>query len=197
MSAVVVLTRDPFPFATGGYRRCYVHPEDADLCIKVALRPDDAGCEAEQQRDIRDSHALRKRSSETVFDHIAPVLAVVDTDLGLGIVQRLCRDADGAISRNCADFIREDGLTPPLAVAIATFKAWLREERLPTRGLTPDNLIAVRWSEREDLKLVLIEGLLNRKFDWLARRCRLCSDRLIDRRLRRLDARIAKLEDKS
>ena len=27
------------PFAVGGTRRCYVHPEDAALCVKV-LRPD-------------------------------------------------------------------------------------------------------------------------------------------------------------
>ena len=193
MSTLVPLARDPFPFAAGGYRRCYIHPDDPDLCIKVALRPGDVGCDAEQQRDIWDSRALRKRGSETIFDHLAPVVAVVDTDLGVGIVQRLYRDADGTISRNCADLILEEGLTPPLATAIEVFKSWLRKESLPTRGLTPDNLVAVRSSEQDKLELILIEGLLNRKLDLLARCCRICSDHLVERRLRGLDARIAKL----
>ena len=180
------------PFAKGGYRYCYVHPEDADLCVKVPTRAGDARCHAEQKRDLQDTLSLRKRGSRAVFDHISAVEGVVVTDLGVGIVQRLCRDAGGRISRNLADIIRERGLTPWLIEAIDELKEWLQEQRLPTRGLTPDNLVAVRIGI-EECKLVIIEGLLNRKFDWLARHCRPFSNYVIGRRLRRLDHRVAML----
>jgi len=148
----------------------------------------------EQERDIKDSRALSMRGSQTVFAHIAPVLDVVETDFGTGIVQCLYRDADGRIARSLADAIRDEGLTPRLTAALDEFKRWLRKERLPPRGLTPENLIVVPGaSGGGDQQLVLIEGFLNRKFDRAAHRCGPLSDCLIGRRLHRLDVRISRL----
>ena len=180
------------PFAKGGHRRLYVHPDDHDLCVKVPARTDDAKCHVEQERDIKDSLALSMRGSQTVFAHIAPVLDVVETDFGTGIVQCLYRDADGRIARSLADAIRDEGLTPRLTAALDEFKRWLRKERLPPRGLIPANLVVVPGSGG-NLRLVLIEGFLNRKFASAARQCGPLSDFLIGRRLHRLDVRISKL----
>lgn len=182
------------PLAKGGYRHLYVHPDNPDLCVKVPRRTDDTQCHVEQERDIKDSRALSKLGSRTAFDHISPVVGVVETDLGTGIVQQLYRDEDGRIARSLADLILDHGLTPSLAAALDEFKRWLRKERLPPRGLTPENLIVVPGpSGGGDQQLVLIEGFLNRKFARAARCCGPLSDLLIGRRLRRLDARISRL----
>lgn len=124
------------PFAKGGHRHCYVDPQDADPCVKVPARADDARCHAERQRELKDSASLMKRGSRASLDRISAIEGIVATDLGVGIVQRLCRDADGRISRNCADIIRGDDPTPCSIRAIDNLKQWLRDRRLTTRGLT-------------------------------------------------------------
>ena len=183
------------PFARGGFRHCYVHPEDSDLCVKVPARPDDARCHAEQRRDLLDSRRLRKCGPNAVFDRLTLVEGVVATDLGAGIVSRLCRDADGRISRNLAEAIRSYGLTPALVEAMEELKAWLRARRLLTRDTGPHNIVAMRRGE-EEWKLMIVEGWIHRRYGWLARRSRFAADRMIDRQLRKFDRRVAKLAER-
>ncbi len=179
------------PFAKGGYRHCYVHPDDADLCVKVVSRTDDRRCYAAQQMDIEDYAALRKRGPETVFDRIPEIKGVVDTDLGVGIVMRLYRDADGRISRNLANVIGERGLTPCLSKAIDEWKRWQHEQRLLTRDTAPYNMVAVHLGH-EEWKLVIVEGWLNRRYRWLVRCHGAFANRLIGLQLRKFDRRVAK-----
>lgn len=178
------------PFARGSYRNCFVHPDDPNRCVKVPIRQDDPQAMAEQKRDFRDSLLLRRR--KLTFDHMALVESRVATELGIGLVSRLCRDANGRISRNCGVIIPEQGLTPGLRAALRDLKEWLRDRRIPIRGLHPNNLVAQETHD-DGWHLVIVEGLLKRYYDWPARRCRKFSDSVIDRRLRRLDRRIAVL----
>ena len=178
------------PFARGTKRHCYVHPDDPDLCVKVAARAD-ADCLRQQRWDLEDCERLRARGAASVFDRIPAITGVVDTDLGRGIVMRLYRDRDGRISRNLSQVIREHGLTPSLVQAIDGMKRWLRKERLLTRDTAPYNVVAVRsgggW------KLMIIEGWENRKYRWLASLHPLVKDRLIARQLRKFDRRLSRM----
>lgn len=188
----VLSVGDREPFATGVHRLCFVHPDDPDLCVKVLARADDPRSRREQRRDVEDSVALRKR--RVPLRHMSLVEDRVMTDLGVGLVSPLCRDANGQISRNVADIIREQGCTPGMSAALAELKRWLRDQRIPTRGLIPANLVAVR-ARAGGYRLVMIESLLDRRFDWLARRHRGFSNYAVDRRLRKLDLRIAALAE--
>jgi hypothetical protein len=88
------------PFARGRRRHCYVHPDDPDLCVKVAADAGDERCLREQGRDLRSYRWLRSLGSDSVFDRIPAVEGIVDTDLGEGIVMRLYRE--GVIGREDA-----------------------------------------------------------------------------------------------
>ena len=132
------------PFAKGAKRHCYVHPNDTGLCIKVPARASDERCLVEQRMDLEDYVSLKRFGSRTVFERIPVIEGVVGTDMGIGIVMRLYRDADGGISRNLRDLMRERGLTPCLVEAINELKLWLREQRLLTRDTGPHNVVAVR-----------------------------------------------------
>ena len=180
------------PFAKGGKRHCYVHPDDPDLCVKVVARADDARCHTEQRRDLEDHAALKKRGSDAVFDRIPPIEGVVQTDLGAGLVMRLYRDADGRISRTLAELIEERGLKASLIGAIDELKRWQRRERLLTRDTGPHNVLAVHRGG-DEWKLVIIEDWLNRRHRWLARLHRVLADRLIERELRKFDRGVARL----
>ena len=180
------------PFATGSHRHCYVHPGDPALCVKVPARADDRRCRLLQQRELKDYAALRKHASSAFFDRIPVIEGVADTDLGVGIVSRLCRDADGRTSSNLAALIAEQGLTPALAAAIDDLKRWLQAQRLLTHDTGPHNVVAVRLGE-DEWKLVIIECWVNRRFHWLARHHRAFADYMIRRQLAKFDRRVAYL----
>lgn len=177
------------PFARGTKRHCYVHPDDPDLCVKVAARVD-ADCLCQQRWDLEDYQQLRARGADSVFDRVPAITGVVDTDLGQGIVMRLYRDGDGRISRNLSQVIREHGLTPALIRAIEGLKRWLRKERLLTTDTAPYNVVAVRLGSG-GWKLMIIEGWENRKYRRLASLHPFVKDRLIARQLRKFDRRVS------
>ncbi len=183
------------PFAKGGKRHCYVHPDDDTLCVKVPADADDKRSHLEQSLDLEDYASLKKFGSNAVFDHIPEIRGVIDTDLGAGIVMHLYRDADGQIARNLSDLVKEKGLTPPLIEAIDELKQWLRKQRLLTRDAGPHNVLAVHLGG-DKWKLIIVEDWLNRRHRWLARLHRLLRDWLIHRELRKFDRRTTALIEK-
>ena len=183
------------PFAEGTKRRCYVHPDDASLCVKVpAGGADDAKQAAEQRLELGDYAMLQRRGSPGLFERIPRFEGTVDTDLGQGIVSQLFRDTDESISRNLGELIREQGLTPGLVKAVDALKQWLREQRLLSRDTGPHNVVAVRLA-KDEWKLVIIEGLVNRRFRWLTRSFRWFADYMIGRELQKFDRRVQALLD--
>ncbi len=184
------------PFAKGGYRHCYVHPDNADLCVKVAARIEDPKCHTAQRREIADCLWLKKHRSGALSDRIPAFEEIVETDRGVGIVMRLCRDSDGRISRNLAQIVGERGLTPPLARAVDDLERWLRKHRLLTSDTAPKNVAAVhsdggRWT------LVIVEGWRHRRWRWLARLHPVLADWLIRRQMRKFRRRLARLTGQS
>lgn len=177
------------PFAKGTKRHCYIHPANPRLCIKVPLRPHDPKCCQEQMTDLEDYAALQQRKG-AVLDHIAAVEGVVDTDMGPGVVSTLCRDADGNISSTLSDILRQQGLSPSLIRAIGELKRWLRAQHILTRDTGPSNMVAVRLN-CDEWKLVIIEGLSNRKYRLLTRLQPRSTDWLISRQLRKFDRRLS------
>lgn len=183
------------PFARGKRRHCYVHPDDPDLCVKVAADARDERCLREQGRDLRSYRWLRSLGSDSVFDRIPPIEGVVDTDLGEGIVMRLYRDHDGRISRNLAQIIVERGLTPSLIREIDALKRWLLKERLLTRDTAPYNVVAVRSADSR-WQLMIIEGWANLRYRWLTWLHPAMKDRLIARQIGKFDRRVSRLVER-
>lgn len=156
------------PFAKGGYRHAYVHPDNPDLCVKVPARRDDTQAEAMQRREIADWKWLLRHGREAWFERIPVIHGVAHTDQGTGIVSQLCRDANGQISRNLAIIMRTQGgdVTPALVAEIEQFKEWIRRERMLTRDTGPQNMIAQRLYENT-WKLVIAEGWVHPLCRWL------------------------------
>lgn len=180
------------PFARGGHRHCYVHPGDPDLCVKVPARPDDGRCRALQQRELEDYASLQDRWSEALLERVPAIEGVVETDLGVGIVSRLCRDEDGRISRNLAALLAERGLSPPMTAAMDELKQWLKAQRLVTRDTGPHNVVAMRLGE-EEWRLIIVEGWVHRRYQWMARCHRAVAHYMIDRQLAKFDRRVSYL----
>ena len=181
------------PFEEGSKRSCYVHPDNPNLCVKVVSgNSSDPKKLAEQRLEIEDFALLNQRNSSVLFERFPRNEGVVNTDLGQGIVNQLLRDFDGQISRNFGILICKDGLSLELKQAIVELKHWLRDQQCLTRDTGPHNMVAVRLA-KDKWRLVIIEGMINRKFFWLRRASRWFANYMLERELRKFDRRVQSL----
>ena len=195
--------RDREPFAIGGTRRCYVHPEDETLCVKV-LRPDrtpearravaggwrrfKALASFDDQRKETKAYRHLKRRGQLDYTHVPRCYGSVDTDQGVGIVTALFRDCDGGYPENLEELLPR-GMTNALEQAIGEFKLWLRRERFLTRDLLPHNIIAV--ADRPDrYRLVVVDGIGNSEFIPLSHWFKFCARMKVERKIRKFDYRV-------
>lgn len=200
----VLLLRSLEPFTIGGTRLCFLHPNDPTKCVKV-LRTDRTprlrrartkGLKRfrslkhwdDQYKEVQAYEHLVKKSTPKIWEHIPEFFGQVQTDLGVGIVTRLFRNANGEYPRNLEEEI-PSGLDASLAQAMENFKSWLREELVITRDLLPHNIIVVRETA-EFCRLVIVDGIGNSEwipvstwFTWFARR-------KIARKIKKFDYRV-------
>ena len=192
------------PFAVGGTRRCYVHPDDATRCVKV-LRPDRTPrarraaitgwrrfkrlASFDDQRKECKAYRHLKRRGQLDWSHVPKFHGTVATDQGVGIVTALYRDWDGAYPKNLEELLPA-GMTPAIQAAIEEFKGWLRRELFLSRDLLPHNIIAVADS-RERYRLVIVDGIGNSEFIPLSHWFRWCARLKIERKITKFDHRVA------
>lgn len=199
---------DQEPFAIGGTRRCYVHPHDENLCVKV-LRPDRTAAARladargwrrlkgrrgfdDQRKELKAYRRLSRRPPGD-WAHVPRCHGAVRTDQGIGIVTELHRDWHGGFPLNLEQLLATpSGMTEALAAAIAEFKAWLRRERFLSRDLLPHNIIAVAVEERR-YRLVIVDGIGNSELLPLSSWFDVCARHKIERKIRKFDQRVRML----
>lgn len=167
--------KDRKPFAKGGNRLCFVHPEIPDRCIKVRrpdfplaalrrkkgfpknLRPlswfDDNAEEAKVMR------LLENHFGEAIFVHVSRLFGFVETDLGRGLVLELIRDEGGCISPSLKQQIWETGYTEDCRLAVDALCRFWEKHGVPSRDLLLHNLVAQRSKHGEVRRLLVIDGL--------------------------------------
>lgn len=205
----VLTLGDLSPFAIGGTRRCFVHPEDSNKCIKV-LRPDrtpqarrrlTTGVKRlrpvkhwdDQQKELAAYRQLLARDTPAIWQHIPEFFGSVETDLGLGIVTQVFRNFDGNFPRNLEQEVPH-GIDASLKAGIANFKSWLRRELVVTRDLLPHNIIVVRDSSQRS-RLMIVDGLGNSEWIPVSTWFRSFARRKIERKIAKFELRIESLRE--
>lgn len=178
------------PFARGGNRLCYVHPDNAALCIKVR-RPDFS---LEQRRakkgfpktllplshfdDNREEFgvmsALDRSFGEPLYRHISRCHGFVSTDMGDGLVSELIRNSDGAIAETLKKYIWDHGFDTPSQNAVAALCQHWIDLAIPSRDLLLHNVVVQMRGDQIE-RLVVIDGLGSAgliPFHWLPRALR-------------------------
>ncbi len=170
-----VVLADQTPFARGGHRECFVHPQHPDRCIKIrrrdyplqALRRDKGfprnlkplSAFDDNREEYRHLENFRCRFGEQVFQHIPHCMGFTETDCGTGLVTELIRDGDGGISQTLEQVLAETGLTPDLEQALqALIQCW-EEMAVPSRHLLLHNIVVERNGQGRAQRLVVIDGL--------------------------------------
>ena len=195
------------PFACGGNRLCFVHPDDSNRCIKVR-RPDFtlADCRRKKgfpknlrrlssfddnREEYRIIQQLRHWTGDSTFDHIYRCFGFVDTDFGVGLETELIRDADGLISLSLKQFLWEVGYTDHCRQAVEQLTTFWRVHKIPSRDLLTHNIVVQLDSEGGISRLVVIDGLGSSTLiplHWLPSKYQI---RRVDTRLQRFEARLA------
>jgi len=163
------------PFAQGGNRLCFVHPEDSLRCIKVR-RPDFTLEDRRREKgfpknlkplssfdDNREEflvmEQLMRIYGEHVFQHISRCFGFIDTDLGKGLVSELIRDYDGAISQTLKKYLWDYGLTEECQTAINALCRFWEQNAIPSRDLLLHNIVVQQSRAGKIDRLVVIDGL--------------------------------------
>ena len=149
----ITLNNDLF-IGEGMGRKCYIHPEDKNLCIKI---PSKRG-KRSAQREINYLKRLHKRGKS--FEMISDYKGDVETSLGEGNLYELVRDNDGQISKNLEYYfdLKDKKITSRMLGLIEDLRVYLIKEYILFSDLDMDNIL-VKKENGNNFKLVVIDGI--------------------------------------
>ena len=196
------------PFAQGGNRLCFVHPDDPARCIKVR-RPDFtlADCRRKKgfprnlrplssfddnREEFRVMTTLENRYGEVLFHHVSRCYGFEGTDMGRGLVSELIRNDDGRISETLKKYLWDHGMDDPIVSAVKRFTDFWLAEGVPSRDLLLHNIVVQIEGGKID-RLVVIDGLGSSSFISALGLPRYFSQRKAQRKIDNLHVRIEQL----
>ena len=159
MRNLLQLSNDLF-VSEGPDRKCFRHPDDTRLCIKV-LHPERRS--GRFRREVRYFKQLQQRKVD--FLHIASFHGLVQTSIGKGVIFDLIRDDDERVSRTLAYYLEQEN---------ASFNAWVIQEIealkqnlfdqwVAFHDLNPSNILVQRLGF-DEFRLVVIDGIGHNHF---------------------------------
>ncbi len=146
---------------SGKHRRCFRHPTDNNLCVKVFFD----GFNKEFLREQKYYKSLQH--TPAVFDHIPRYYGEFDTNLGEGSVFDLIQDDDGAVSRTLDTYLKAaDGQQQPpdeLIPALLQLKTFMLHHNIITTDLNSRNIACQRQAGRFS-RFYLIDDIGNSEY---------------------------------
>lgn len=144
---------DDLLVGTGRDRACYQHPQNPDLCIKVALRP-----EKQTYREMVYFSLLTRKGKD--MSHLALFRGLTATNLGKGAMFDLVRDSNGEISPTLRQAIASGRIsTQALMPLVNELRDYLYRELICIRDLSPNNLMLQTSASGQ--RLIVIDGVSN------------------------------------
>ena len=191
------------PFAEGGNRKCFVHPEKPDRCLKVVhsgllekitknqpwykkLRSKSSFDDNLREKVAYNQKSL-KRNGEIAYKHLAKWYGMVETSIGMASETELIKN-DGEIAQTLEDYLFSKGLTDEIKNSIEEFHGWLRENLILTKNLIPHNIVIK--IEGDQMILKIIDGLGSKAFFPLPSYSNFFAKRYVKRRIELMWSRI-------
>ena len=191
------------PFAEGGNRVCYIHPDNKSLCLKISkqqvvkkMRSDAPWYKklrSEQSFDdnYREERAYQQRAvkenPQKIWRHLAKWHEFVKTSKGLASCTELITNND-KVAINLEEYLFSKGRTSEINKALKEFEMFLKETKLLTKNIIPHNL-AVKETD-SGLILKIIDGLGCMSFIPLPEISNAFAKRYIKRRIELMYSRI-------
>ena len=191
------------PFAEGGNRVCYIHPDNKSLCLKISKSevvkkmrsnaPWYKKLRSERSFDdnYREVRAYQQRAikenPQKIWKHLAKWYEFVETSKGLASCTELITNND-KVAFNLEEYLFNKGRTSEIDEALKEFEIFLKETKLLTKNIMPHNL-AVKEDDY-GLTLKIIDGLGCMSFIPLPEISNAFANRYIKRRIELMYSRI-------
>ena len=191
------------PFAEGGNRVCYIHPNNKSMCLKISkpevvkkmrsnapwykkLRSERSFDDNYREESAYHQRAI-KENPQKIWRHLAKWYEFVETSKGLASCTELITNND-KVALNLEEYLFSKGRTSEIDKALKEFEIFLKETKLLTKNIIPHNL-AVKETDSE-LTLKIIDGLGCMSFIPLPEISNTFADRYIKRRIELMYSRI-------
>lgn len=96
----IIQLNDNLLYGKGSHKKCFLHPDDKNLCIKLAYNK---GGQKDLLREINYINVLARRHKD--YNILPKYYGTVETNLGTGYVFEIIRDYDGNKSKTLENFI--------------------------------------------------------------------------------------------
>lgn len=138
----------------GRNRKCYIHPYDENLCIKIAFDK----AKRSVQREIGYFKRLKRRGKS--FQMISKYFGKVHTNKGEGDIYELIRDYDGSISKNLRYYLnlKNETYRTKIVELVEKLRKYLIDEYILFSDLDIENILLKKVSDTE-YKLMVIDGI--------------------------------------
>jgi len=177
----LVLT-DDLLIGVGSERKCYLHPEDKEKCVKIAYKISPR-TKARCKREIK--YSLKYSNLPESFSSIPKYFGKVNTNLGIGHVFELVLDYDGNISSKLSEYIKKNELNKALQDKISELYDSFIQSRVIVSDFHQGNIV-VKKKNPKDFELVVIDGYGNSDFIKIADHISLFRKKKLLRKFNRL-----------
>jgi hypothetical protein len=191
------------PFAEGGNRKCFVHPDNPNRCLKVVhagllekiiknkpwykkLRSEDSFDDNLREEKAYGQKALQKDDPD-LWKHLAKWYGMTKTSLGMASETELIKN-DNEVAETLESYLFENGVTNEIKESIEEFHTWLRTHLVFTKNLIPHNLVLKK--ENDKLIIKIIDGLGSHAFFPISNYSTFFAKRYIERRIELMWSRI-------
>ena len=175
----------------GLHRECHTHPEDNNLCIKVAVNENIKETLREQKYYL----FLKKRGIS--WDMLPKFYGNIETNMGPGAVFDLIRNHDGSVSKTLEHYLssnREaDRCYNGLSKAFYALKNYLLNEQITTMTIKPKNLLYQELNTdkgKDKGTLFIVDNIGNSDYIPLCNYSRWFANKKIHRKWQRFESSI-------
>ena len=199
----MIILSDASPFAEGGNRKCFVHPDNPNRCLKVVHtgllekikknKPWYKRVRSLESFDdnLREENAYQQKAitngDSNIWNHLAKWYGMQETDIGMASETELIRN-DDEIADTLESYLFKNGMTDEIKNSITTFQEWLRESLVLTKNLIPHNLVIKK--ENDEMFIKIIDGLGSQAFVPFPSYSNFFAKRYVERRIELMNSRI-------
>lgn len=151
-SKEIIQLDDSLLIGKGRDRKCYQHPGDSNLCIKVALKK-----EKQSKREVSYLNYLERNARD--LKHLCNFYGLVNTNYGEAYAFELALDNDNKIAPTLKDAIWSGAIGKQDAFEIVSqLKGYLTEQQICAYDLSPSN-ISIYPANNNKWNFKIIDGI--------------------------------------
>ena len=167
---MLILNKDHY-IGEGEIRLCYYHPDDMNLCVKI---PRETTTRNYTLKEIKYFKKLSKRKKKNYsYKFFSDFQGEVLTNHGLGQIFDLILDYDSKeVSKTLEYYLLHSNIVSDdkIESALIKLKQMMIKHRVFTRDLRSRNICCRLINSKNDIELIIIDGIGHRDFfplaDW-------------------------------